>query len=203
MKKVWIIILVALMCLSSMILHYKGFGLDNHNAFMPLAYHLDNVEYYENDWFVQSLKEYNVRGGFIKTFLFFNWFIRDYEVTALVLHFLALFIFSMGFYRVVYLISENEGFSLFSVLFPLMLRGFGLGFALDITQIILPGTIAWAFVIWGVYYYLREKYFMAFLLLGIASVYQIIVGVLLFVVFFVMLLIKCLTEKNGNKKEIM
>lgn len=192
--------IIFLICLTVFIVRYKGYGMSDMTEHMPLVYHDADSENFKNDWFVNSASELNVRKGFSVVVNFLNHFIGNYEIACMILLFLCMLVFSLGFYNVMLLLTKNYRLSLFSIIFPLILYKTGLGGqSFDIVSFIVGSRLAFPIVIWVVYLYLKEKYVLSFFLLGLVSLIHVSLGYLVYGILFLTLIFKKTGMRGGKK----
>ena len=179
-KRFKFFLIIFFICLSVFIVRYKGFELGNQNVDAVLVEHAQNPDVFKNDWAVNASSEFEIRTGYAWLINLTDSLIGNYEITYMVLFFICMIIFSIGFYKIMFLLTKNYKLALFSILFPLIIHYFGIGFSFDFGGYLTPGIIAWSLAIWSIYFYLKEKYVLSFILLGFASLIQIIIGLLVY-----------------------
>jgi len=195
-------LIIALMCLISLILRYQGFGAADMNEYMPLVYHTESGMF-KNDLMVNSSAEFNVRQTFIFLLIFLKSLIGNYEIAALSLLFVCMLLFSWGFYKLVFLLTKNYKLSLLSLIFPLFIFIVGIGgHALEIGALLASSRIALIFVVWAIYFYFKEDYLIGFSLLGISSLFHISYAYLGYYLMFLALVFKKSENKEKLKKKI-
>ena len=196
--KIGVFLIILLITLAIFIVKYRGFGEGNTNEWGVLALNEKNPETLKNDWFVNSVEDFNVRGNFLKVFGLFNLIFNDFEITSIVLLFLLMLIFGFGFYSVMFLITKNQFLSLFSVIFCFGISKPSIGgHPFEIGDILISSTMAFAIIIWSLFLFLKKDYFLSFLLLGLASMAHISNGVLVYGLFVFVILFR---KENFKEK---
>jgi len=182
---------IFIISLIAFIFKYKGFPRADANAQLVGIYHAANPEYFKNDFYANSFSSFDVTTSFTKLVNLVNTPINNYEITYMLLLFASMFVFSIGFYKIVFLLTKNRELSLFSIILPLSVytMRIGIGNTFEIGNCLIPANIAWAIAIWPLYFYLKEKYSLSFFLLGLASIFHVLIGILLFGAFFFNLLL--------------
>jgi len=190
-------ILILILVLSVLFIRYAGFGVSNHNEFLPIVYRGANETYLENDWFTDAADNINPRTNFANYVNHINNFflINNMEATFLVLTILFVFVFALGFYNLSFLLTQSKGSSIVATLMILSIQGFGIGNGFTIGNFFNPGTVAWAFIIWSIYFFFDKNYALSFFLLGLAASVQLMSPVIVFGVLFITILLTVTQEE--------
>lgn len=183
--------IIFFICLAMLIVRYEGYGLGDMNDHMALAYHDASPEVLKNDWFVKSASGFNVRKGFGFIVNSIDSLIGNYEISCIILLFVSMVVFSIGFYKIIFLLTKNHKLSLFSIIFPFIIYKEGIGGqAINLGNFILASRISLPFIIFALYFYLKKRYFLGFLLLGFMSLIHISQSYLIYGVLVVALILK-------------
>src|SRR3989344_6489395 len=179
--------------ISAFILKYKGFPRGDSHPQLAIIYRAANPSYFKNDFYVDAVSSFDVTTWFEKLVNFVNYPIQNYEITYMLLLFFSMFAFALAFYKIMHLLTKNSGLSLFGTIIPLSIYTgrLGIGNAFELGNYLVPTNVAWAIAIWAIYLFLKEKYLVSFFVLGIASLFHILLSPLIYgVLFFNLLLTK-------------
>lgn len=179
-------LLIFLIVLSIFLVKYIGFGFGDMVEHLIIVYHDSNPENFKNDWFARYSEQFSIRDSFSKLLNFVNGIIGNYEVSSILILFICVLVFSLGYYKVMLSLTKNHKLAIFSLIFATGVIKPAIGAnSFDIGSILIASRIALALIIWVFYYFLKEKYFTSFLLLGFSSLIHfshayIVYGVLMF-----------------------
>lgn len=184
------IIILFFISLCAFILKYKGFPRGESHPQLAGIYRAVNPSYLKNDFYVNAVSSFDVTTWFEKLINLVNYPIQNYEITYMLLLFLSMFVFAVGFYKIMLLLTKNSELSLFSAIIPLSIytSRLGIGNSFELGNYLVPTNIAWAIAIWAIYFFLKEKYIAGFFILGITSMFHILLGLLIYGLFFLNLL---------------
>lgn len=176
------VIIIFLISFAAFILKYKGFPRGDSHGQLAIIYHASNPEYFKNDFYVNAVSKFDVTVYFTKLVNFVNVFTNNYEIAYIVLLLTSMFFFALAFYKILYHLTKNRNVSLISAIIPLSIytSKIGIGNAFEIGNYLVPSNIAWVIALWSFYFYLKEKYKISFLMLGVSSMFHILVGVLMY-----------------------
>lgn len=188
-KKYFFILFLISIC--AFILKYKGFPRGESNPQLAVIYRAANPDFLKNDFYINAVSSLDVTIWFTKLVNFVNYPVQNYELTYMLLLFLAMFFFILGFFKIMLFLTKNSGLSLFSAIIPLSIytSRIGIGNSFELGNYLVPTNIAWAIAIWAVYFFLKEKYIACFFILGVASMFHMLLGSLIYGVLFFSLLI--------------
>jgi hypothetical protein len=179
----------------------KGYAFNSGDQaeHLPQIYRLFNPSLYKNDFFLTyydqtfTVREYWV--GF--TFLIAKLINPEWACFLLLL--ISLSFVSLAWMKITELLTGNELTSFISPLFILIIfNGFTVGGNSLQANMFIGSVAAEVFACWGFVYFLKKNYFLSGLLIGIASLFQVLVGFQLFLI----LLIIQFCELYFNRKRI-
>lgn len=187
-----------LIFISVLLASVKYSGLNSEPQRVTVLYGLENENYLKTDWFINIYREspFNVYSYYSQFLIILNKVIDNYEITFMLFYFSCILLYVIGFFNLLHFLTKNPRLALFASILPLIGGYLGIGSNFE-TFSINPSLLAWALVLWSLYYFLKQNWILSFTLLGIASIFQFLVGLLPYAVFIIVIL---LTKKEYTKK---
>ncbi len=167
--------------LGSFLLFFLRFGYDYANSdqdeVIPyLLHHLDPA-LFTQDWFVATqITEFSVRTYFVWLLNAFSLILPIWLTTLLL--FVVVWIFIAGaVYKLAFLFTGDQLAAAASVVIGLVFTPlWTLGGNDLVHSMLVPSMLAWALSLWAIYHYLRGRFLIAPVLLGVACWMQALVG---------------------------
>ena len=162
------------------------FGISNHTEQIPVINRVINSSYLHNDWFVNQNSELSPRFWYAQVMGFLGSFINLPE-----LFFYFFIISTFASCSAIFLIGKsvfnNAICSLLTITAILFFPQTALGGNWIHYSIFLPATLAMPFALFGLYFFLENKYLVSFGLLGLSTLFHPLIGLLtagLFILYF-------------------
>ncbi|MBK7427185.1 MAG: hypothetical protein IPI60_09220 [Saprospiraceae bacterium] len=152
------------------------FGVNDMVEGLTYACRIDNPELYKHDLYINTISGYwiNERIGFVLLLLIGLKWITGW---AFLLHFLASFSLICGIYKVAAIYIHSRFYRWMAVFFTLILmQQFSLGGNELYYNYMVPSLAAKSIAIWVVFFCLKRKWWLAFLLINPVVFFQPIVG---------------------------
>jgi hypothetical protein len=141
---------------------------------------MEDPNYLKNDWFVNNVDHFNSRTYFITGISLMNNLFNNVELTYFLLYILVFTSIFISFFYLAQLFFKNEKKSFFIS----CLSFIAITFSLDLTDltklVIIPSMIGWLFGLISLNFYFRKKKGWAFIMVGIALLFQAVIGSLFF-----------------------
>ena len=154
-----------------------GFGSSDQDEFLPYLLHLLNPDLFAKDWFVQTqLSSFSVRTYFVYTLLPFAKLFNPFYATTL-FYLASWLIIASGLYAIAYYLTKDKIAAIASVFFILVLTPlWTLGGNEFVHSMLVPSMAAWSLGLWGFVFFLRDQHIVAGILIGLATLFQALVG---------------------------
>jgi len=180
---------------SILIRGYK-YGVSNHISYvLPYIYKIQDNSLYSKDftfnYTVENSFFFNIIGK-LSNFI-------DLEIVMFILYLIFSFLFILAIYKISYLLFENKYISYIAILLLITTKPV-LGTDQTFRIITLPITIAIPIILFSLYYFLKNKFIVAFLLLGISFNIHGLSSVYILATFIFYLILKF---KSINKKRFL
>lgn len=153
------------------------FGTSDHNEQIPIIFRLADSSYLKNDWFVNQTEGFSPR-------FFFSQFVNlfTHYLSINLVYFILFVIFSgitiVSIYLITKTLFKNDLVSLLTALAFLFGPRISLGGNWIIGNILVPSTIAIALIAFSFYLFIIKRKHLSFFILGIATLFQSILGLL-------------------------
>lgn len=171
--------------LALLFLFYKGYTFNSWDQAecLPQVYQLLDPSLYANDFFMQEYhKAFTVRFYFVYLVYGLS-YLFSVPAVCFVLTVLSLFVSVYYMVKITQHFSENKIAALLAPVFAFFLFfNFTVGGNQIQSNSLIPGTIAAAFAIAGLSYFVYRKYQLSFFLLGVGTLFQPLVTLQLFMV---------------------
>jgi hypothetical protein len=177
-KKLYFLLILIIFLISYSTLRF-GFGFQlNQTHHMYLR--MEDPNYLSNDWFTNNVDHFNARTHYLYFISEVNNIFNNIELTYFILY---LVFYSLIFINIFYLTQlffKNEKKSFFVTCLSFIAMTFSLDLT-DLTKLIItPATISWCFSLISINLYFRKKYWIAYFMAGIASLFQVVIGSITF-----------------------
>ncbi len=188
-----------LLCISLVagIFLYIGFGSSNTAEQLSLIYRMQDSSYLINDWFVNVSDGMNVRFYSSSFILLLNKIIPSLSVLYFLLFLVSCFLISLATYFISNHFFKDKKIALLTSFFVIFGANFTLGGVPIVPTVIVSMIFSMVFVLWGFYFFLKEKYLLFSLMFGIAIFFHFLLGGLIFGILF---LAEVFNNPKGFKK---
>lgn len=188
--------------LGSFLLYFTRFGYDYGNSdqdeIIPYVLHRLDPALFTQDWFVNiQMSEFSVRTYFV-------WLINAFSLllpvwlTVLILYVAGWLLIAAAVYKLTYHFTRDQLASAGAVLAALVLTPiWTLGGNDLVHSMLVASMLSWALGLWAIYHFLRSRYLLAPVLLGVASWFQALVGLHLAVLLFFIRVVKYFRGERG------
>jgi len=189
---------ILLVFFSIFIFKNYAIGISDHNEQIPIIFRVSDSSYLVNDWFVNQTEGFSPRFFFSQFINFFTKFL-SIEIVYFLLFIFFLGITILSIYLISYILIENNLVSLLVSLAILFGPRISLGANWITSNILVPSTISIALILFAYYIYFLNKKILSFFILGIATLFQAILGLLTTGILIVYFLIN---DKNKKAETI-
>lgn len=157
----------------------------DHAEHLPQVYRLNNPELFQGDYFLESYdQQFNIRTYYVYTIYALNTVV-PLKTLLFLLCFICVFGSAAAFFRISqHFFKERAAPYLALPLIFLFCFNFTLGGNVITYPILICSTLGKLFAAWGLLYFLRENWRISGLLLGAATLYQMLAGFQLFALLF-------------------
>lgn len=176
-----------------------SYNISDHNEQIPIIKRLIDSSYLMNDWFVNQNDGFTVRWYFSSMLAYLANF-ADLSLVYFSLYVVSLILIIVGIYLISHFLFDNNLTSFLTIFLILFSVRTALGGNWIVSSILVPSTIANAFALFAIYFFMKKRLYISFLFLGIASLFQILVGMLLATILIFYLFI---TIRNVGLKKIL
>ena len=183
---------------------FTGLSGDNHNTILPALRILD-PNFLVNDWFVNiKSSSLSIRSYFIYLTLPFIQFIGDVKLSYGVLFLLSNTIIGLFIYKISRICFKDEFASQFIAYFSLVAGSTFWIFAMTnyLRWDFAPHTLGVLFILVSMYYYLINNYTLSIIFIGIATLFQILVGLHFFGLIVGSYILSSYSSKKLNLKNL-
>ena len=183
------------MLLGALLLYFLRFGYDYGNSdqdeVIPYVLHRLDPALFTQDWFVNiQLSEFSVRTYFV-------WLIHALSLllpvwlSVLIIYVATWLAIGAAVYRLAFHFTRDQLPSAAAVVLALLLTPvWTLGGNDLVHSMLVASMVGWAFALWAVYHFLRSRYLLAPVLLGVACWFQALVGLHIAMLLFFIRVIK-------------
>lgn len=187
--------------LASLLLYFTRFGYDYGNSdqdeIIPFVLHRLDPALFTQDWFVNlQLSDFSVRTYFV-------WLINALALllpvwlSVLIIYVVSWLLIAAAIYKLTYHFTRDPLAASGAIVAALVLTPvWTLGGNDLVHNMLVASIVAWAFGLWAVYHFLRSRYLLAPVLLGVASWFQALVGLHLAIL---LLLIRVIRFARGER----
>ena len=162
-------------------LHSYSYGRSNHYEILPVHFRMEDPNYLKNDFFVNAQEVFNVRTAFA----WLMWRTRElcsteYYVVYLAYYLMTSFLAYLGIWNIIKRTSPKLPmlFRSLLVLSISLLPVISVGGTTLINSQLLPGSFAITFAIWAFFFGMEKKWRLAFLFVGIGTIFHVLLGLL-------------------------
>lgn len=180
--------LILLYSLATTVLFLLFFGYQFNTGdqleHLPPVYQKLDASLYPHDFYMNAYNQtFTVRYFFVELIYLLS-FVGSVSTVCFILTFLCIWASIMGIMKLAGLYSNNPINQVIAPIFVLFIfYYFTVGGNQIQYNILTCSTLAKALGIWGIYFCLKEKWLWAFVLVGVASLFQVLVGFQLFLIF--------------------
>lgn len=177
-----------------------SYGISNHNPQISIINRIIDSSYLNNDWFVNQNDGFSVRYYFSSVMAYLTNF-ADLPIIYFSIYVISLLFIIAGIYLISHFLFNNNLTSFLTIIFILFGCRTSLGGNWIVCGILIPSSIATSFALFAIYFFMKKRFYISFLLLGIASLFHILIGMLIATILIFYLLI---TIRNvGFKKTLL
>lgn len=155
-----------------------SYGISNHNEQIPNIKRMIDSSYLNNDWFVNQNDGFTVRYYFSSVMAYLTNF-ADLSIIYFSIYVISLFFIITGIYLISQFLFNNNLTSFLTIIFILFGVRTSLGGNWIVYDILIPASIATPFALFGIYFFMKKRFYISFLLLGITSLFHILIGMLI------------------------
>lgn len=188
--------------LGSFLLYFLRFGYDYANSdqdeVIPYVLHRMDPGLFTQDWFVNTqISEFSVRTYFVWLLNAFS-LILPLWLTTLFIYVVTWLFLGAAIYKLAFHITRDSLAASASVLVALVLTPlWTLGGNDLVHSMLVASMVAWALGLWAVYHFLRGRFLLAPVLLGVACWIQALVGLHLAILLVAIRLYRILRREPG------
>lgn len=151
------------------------YGWSDHNEQLPIIMRILDPTYLQNDFFVNATSGFSVRYYFSLLMAGIA-SILSLEEAYFLVYLISLCLFIFGVYRLSFCLFRNRTASYVAVFLILCLPGYVLGGNKNWYNLLIPASIAMPLAVTAIYLFLSERKALAFMLLGVASLFHFTIG---------------------------
>ncbi|MBX2822056.1 MAG: hypothetical protein KTR29_20350 [Rhodothermaceae bacterium] len=154
-----------------------AYGFSDQDEFLPYLMHLLDASLFTQDWFVGTqLSSFSIRAYFVYLLLIPAKVVSIPIATGL-LYVTSWFATASGIYILALHLSKNRIAAIASVALALVMTPFWtLGGNDLVHSMLVPSMLGWSLGIWSVVFFIKNRVVYAALLLGLATLFQALVG---------------------------
>lgn len=181
--------------LASLLLYFTRFGYDyasgDQDEVIPYLLHRLDPGLFTQDWFVNiQISEFSIRTYFV-------WLINALALllpvwlSVLIIYVITWLVIAAAVYKLAFHFTKDQIAACAAVVGALILTPvWTLGGNDLLHNTLVASQVAWAFGLWAVYHFMRARYLLAPVLLGVACWFQALVGLHLGILLFLVRVIK-------------
>ncbi|MGK7921823.1 MAG: DUF6798 domain-containing protein, partial [Trichodesmium sp.] len=187
--------LFAFFILGAFITRGYTFPVGNHYTHVPQIKSMLHPELYINDYYVQEMLQFTPRYYYQYLVYFLSKVTGSISLTYFIYYFCSFLGFVWGLFAISKIFTPSKLSA--AVLTFLSLTAYTLiGYLELFPNTPIPATFAMSLTVWGIYFCFRQKWIIGYLLFGIASIIQFLVGILPGIMMIPIMLIS-----SGKKRE--
>lgn len=174
------------------------FNCSDQEEHLPLVYKLLDPSLYPHDYFVSANEHtFTIRFFFVRVVYFFS-LLLPVPAAVFMLHIVLIALTALSIIKLAAFFSHHPLSKLLAPVFALIIFNSWTVGGNNLEDMQLTCTVfANVFCGWGLYYFLKNKIYTSALLVGLASLFQLLMGLHLFIIFTLLLMIKKeITIKN-------
>jgi len=177
-----------------------GYGISDHNEQIPIIKRMIDSSYLKNDWFVNQNEGFTVRYYFSYVMAYLTNF-ADLPIIYFSVYVITLFFIIAGIYLISHFLFNNNLTSFLTIFLILFGTHTSLGGNWIVCDILIPTSIATPLALFAIYFFMKKRLYISFLLLGIASLFQILIGMLIaaMLVFYLLYLLVIIRDIGFKK----
>ena len=180
-----------------------AYGYSDQDEFLPYLMHTLDPSLFTTDWFVQTqLKAFSVRAYFVYLLLAPS-ALFSIPIAVAIFYLACWFGTAIGLYKLALHISNNRLASTLSVAVLLVFTPFWtLGGNDLIHSMLVPSMLGWSLGIWSVFFFLKSRILLSAAMLGMATLFQALVGLQLGLILGLVMIIEFILRCNRPIKDI-
>lgn len=170
-----LVLIIFLLCYSA--IRYGEFG---DEQIQPMLNRMENPNYLINDWYTNSIADDKTRAYYIKFVSIADNVVGNQEITFLLLFMIVYTFIFVNIFYLAHLFFNDHKKSFFITVLSFIALSFSLD-GTDLVRLILtPAMLGWLCSITAIQAYLRGKNTLAFLVVGVCSLFQVVIGTITF-----------------------
>ncbi|MBS3169500.1 hypothetical protein J4210_03370 [Candidatus Woesearchaeota archaeon] len=175
-KQAYYLLVLSIFLLANATLRYGEYETGVHEQVHPKLYRLENQDYLKNDWYTNSVSQFDARTYYLKSIMFLSLITGSIQSIEFIIYIIIYLLLYLSLYYLALYFVENHEKSFLITTISYIAISLSLD-ETDLTKLILtPATIGWSFVIIALNLHLRKKNSLAFLMVGISSLIQPVMG---------------------------
>ena len=186
----------------ALLLYFLRFGYDYANSdqdeILPYLLHRLDPGLFTQDWFVGiQTAEFSVRTYFVWLLNLFS-FILPVWLCVLLLYVTSWLFIAAAIYKLMYHFTKDQLASCAAIVLALVLTPvWTLGGNDLVHGMLVASMVGWALGLWAVYHFLRRRYLIAPVLLGVACWSQPLVGLHLMMLLFLIRILRFIRDRDS------
>lgn len=188
--------------LGSLLLYFLRFGYDYANSdqdeVIPYLLHRLDPGLFTQDWFVGvQISEFSVRTYFVWLLNLFS-FVLPVWLSVLLLYVVSWILIAAAVYKLTYHFTRDQLAACSAIVLGLVFTPvWTLGGNELVHSMLVASMLGWALGLWAVYHFLRSRYLIAPVLLGVACWIQPLVGLHLAMILFLLRVLMYVRDRDG------
>ena len=180
-----------------------AYGFSDQDEFLPYLMHLLDASLFTQDWFVGTqLSSFSIRAYFVYL-LFIPAKIFSIPIAVGFLYVVSWFATASGIYALALHLSKNRIAAITSVALALVMTPFWtLGGNDMVHSMLVPSMLGWSLGIWAIVFFANNRMIYSALLLGLATLFQALVGLQLGLVLGAVMIMQFIAKKDRSIKDI-
>ena len=180
-----------------------AYGYSDQDEFLPYLMHLLDSSLFTQDWFVGTqLSSFSIRAYFVYLLLVPAKLLTP-PIAVGLLYLISWFATASGIYALAFHLSQNRIASITSVALALVMTPFWtLGGNDLVHSMLVPSMFGWSLGIWGTVFFAKNRVIYSALLLGLATLFQALVGLQLGLLLGAVMIMQFIAKKDRTIKDI-
>ncbi len=163
------ILLIIVLAGSLSFLTATELGTGGQEQQIPTIDHILDSNILKNDWYAVTTAPFDIRYYFNHLIIGVNYLFPNLSLTLLFLHVLSFILFYVALFFLSRFLLRDEDKALFVTLFLLIAYPLSLGSTSFFKANLSPNGLAWPLIIGSMYFFFKERYFLSFTILGLAT----------------------------------
>jgi|GEM_PF-1250525 len=180
-----------------------AYGFSDQDEFIPYLMHLLDASLFTQDWFVGTqLSSFSIRAYFVYLLLIPSK-VFSIPIAVGLLYVASWFATASGIYVLALNLSKNRIAAIASVAIILVMTPFWtLGGNDLVHSMLVPSMLGWSLGIWGIVFFVKNRVVYSALLLGLATLFQALVGLQLGLLLGAVMSVQFITKKDRAFRDI-